>query len=65
MRAQSEATRREEDAVSGAQAQVDRLQRRQRELLHASQAGRAALARELLEERILRNELAAEAEADF
>ena len=58
----AEATNAEEEAVDAAQAGVDRLRARQRELLQSSQRERMHLERELIEERILRDELAAEAE---
>ena len=62
MNLQAEAVAREEEAVDAAQAQVDRLALRQRDLLQVSQTRRATLARELVEERLLREELAAEVE---
>ena len=55
---EAEARSNEEEAVLAAQAQVDRLQRRQRELLISTQKRRATLERELVEERVLRDALA-------
>ena len=57
------ASQEEDREVDGAQKAVDRLQRKQRELLQSSQARRADLERELVEERILRDELAGEVDA--
>ena len=52
--------REEEEAVASAEAAIERLARKQREQLALSQRRRGNLARELVEERILREELAAE-----
>ena len=48
------------EQVAAAQAAIDRLSRTQREALQASAAARNALDRDLIEERILQQELAAE-----
>ena len=50
------------DKAAEVQATIDKLARRQREQLQLSQRGRAIVERELIEERILREELAAEHE---
>ena len=54
----AEVVAKEEEEVAAVQAAVDRLARRQRELLQTSQRKRSTLERELIEERILRDELA-------